>query len=134
MAEPDRGRVLTVCAVLFAILAISNFLKPLALGADTGFVLLGRRLSGTPNAIAGPLFGVYLLAYAAGVWRLRRYALPMAWLYAAYVVVNLVLFSLLNERPPGVGYMLFGIVYMAVAVGVSGGAALLLTRRRATLR
>jgi hypothetical protein len=133
MAGRQRGRALTVFAILFGILAVSNLLKPLQLGAETGFVLLGKRLSGSPNAIAGPLFGLYLLVYAAGIWRLRRYALPMAWLYAAYVVVNLVLFTVRSERPPGIGYVLFGLVYMAVAVGVSGGAAVLLARRSADL-
>ena len=131
--EKARGRTLTVFAVLFAVLAVSNFLKPLQIGAETGFVLFGRRLGGTANAIAGPLFGLFLLVYASGIWGMRRYALPMAWLYAAYVVVNLTLFSLRNTSPPGIGYALFGLVYMVVALGVSGGAAWLLTRRRDAL-
>jgi len=38
-----RGRMLTVFAVLFALLAVSNFLKPFQIGGErTGFVFLGR--------------------------------------------------------------------------------------------
>jgi hypothetical protein len=133
MTEPQRDRVLTVFAVLFAVLAVSNLLKPLEIGATTGFVLLGRRLSGTPNAIAGPLFGLYLLVYAAGIWRLRRHALPMAWAYAGYVVLNLILFRVHEGPPPTPGYGLFTLVYGVVAIGVSAGAAVLLSRRRTEL-
>ena len=130
----ERGPALTTFAVLFAVLAVSNFLKPLQLGAQTGFVFFGRRLAGTPNAIAGPLFGAFLLAYAAGIWGMRRYALPLAYLYAAYVIVNLICFNVRNVRPPGAGYLVFGIVYSVVAIGVSSGAAWLLARRKTALR
>ena len=129
-----RDRTLTVFAVVFGLLAVSNFLKPLQLGGSrTGFVFLGQRLSGTPNAIIGPLFGLYLLLYATGIWRMRRYALPMAWAYAAYVVVNLLLFNVRTPRPPGTGYLIFGLVYMVVAVAVSSGAAWALSKRKDAL-
>jgi hypothetical protein len=131
----NRGPALTTFAVLFGVLAVSNLLKPLQIGGDhTGFVLFGQRLAGTANTIAGPLFGLYLFAYATGIWGMRRRALPMAWLYAAYVVVNLALFRF--RTPPSGGVndsMLFGLIYMAVAIGVSGGAAVILSRRKAEL-
>jgi hypothetical protein len=134
MAEATRDRVFTILAVLFGILALSNFLKPFQFGGEqTGFVFLGRRLSGTANTIVGPLFGLYLLIYAAGMWRMKRYAINMGYGYTAYVVLNLVLFNLRNPAPPGMGYVLFGIVYSAVAIGVSGGAVYLLTERKAAL-
>ncbi len=134
MAAAVRGPLLTTAAVLFGVLAGSNLLKPFQiLGPQTGFVLFGERLEGTANAVAGPLFGLYLLVYAIGIWGMRRWALPMAWLYALYVVVNLVLFSFRTESPPGVGYKIFGLVYMLIAIGVSGGAAWLLSRRKAEL-
>ena len=130
---PRRGPALTTFAVLFGLLAVSNLLKPLQIGgARTGFVFFGQRLSGTPNAILGPLFGLYLLVYAVGIWRLRRFALPMAYAYAAYVIANLVAFTVRGEPEPGMRPF-FGIVYAAVAIGVSGGAALLLARRKADL-
>lgn len=133
MARPDRGPLLSVFALLFGLLAISNFMKPLAgKPGEVGFVFFGQRLAGTPNAIIGPLFGLFLLVYAVGVWRMRRYALPMGIAYAAYVIVNLVLFNARDPNPNRQG-ILFGVVYSLVAIGVSSGAAYLLARRRATL-
>src|SRR5262249_49537628 len=128
MADTTRGTGLTVSAVLFAILGVSNLLKPLHIGADTGFVFFGTRLTGTPNAILGPLFGVYLLLYAYGIWTLRRRALPMGMAYAAYVIVNLVTFQMWGPKPPnaGPGWAIFGLVYAAIAIGVSSGAVYLL--------
>ena len=134
MVEANRGRALSVFAVLFAILAISNLLKPLQIGGEQiGFVFFGQRLSGTANAIAGPLFGIYLLVYALGIWRMKRFALPMAHAYATYVVLNLIMFTAKNPRPLGVEPVIFGIVYMVVAISVSGGAAYLLTKHKAEL-
>ena len=134
MASARRGPALTTFAILLGMVAVSNLLKPLQLGgARTGFVFFGQRMSGTANAILGPLFGIYLLVYAAGIWRLRRFALPMAYAYAAYVVVNLIAFTVRGEHEPGAGYVIFSVVYALVAVGVSSGTALLLTRRKAAL-
>jgi len=132
--EPKRGRVLSMFAVLFVLLAISNLLKPFRFeGSDTGFVFFGQRLTGPANAIAGPLFGMYLLVYAFGIWRMKRYALAMGSAYAAYVIINLILFNLRNPVPPGVGYLIFGVVYSVIAIGVSSGAAYLLSKRKAAL-
>jgi hypothetical protein len=55
-------------------------------------VLFGHRLSGTANALVGPLFGLVLLIYARGLWGQKVFALPLAYAYAAYVVINLTLF------------------------------------------
>ena len=133
--EPQRGRVLSIFAVLFVLLAISDLLKPFGFeGGETGFVFLGRRLSGTANAIVGPLFGIYLLVYAFRIWRMERSALMMGYVYAAYVVINLILFNVRNPAPPGIGYLVFGVVYAIVGIGVSSGAVYLLSKRRAALR
>ncbi len=133
--QPQRGPVLSIFAVLFVLLAISNLLKPFGLGgAETGFVFLGRRLSGTANAIMGPLFGIFLLVYAVRIWRMEGSALLMGYVYAAYVVVNLILFNVRNTAPPGIGYLVFGIVYAIVGIGVSSGAVYLLSKHRAALR
>lgn len=134
MPTATRGRTLGIVAVLFALLALSNFLKPFHLeGSDTGFVFFGRRLSGTPNAIVGPLFGVYLLVYAAAIWRMQAYALLMAWAYAAYVIINLILFNIRTPQPDSVAYFVFGVVYSIIGVGVSLGTAIVLTRRKGEL-
>lgn len=121
--------LLRVFASLFALLAVSNLLKPLQWGEDIGFVLLGKRLSGTANLVAGPLFGIYLAVYARALWRLEPYALPMGAAYAAYVALNLVLFPL---RMPAASQpsLAFSAVYAAVALGVSVGAVVLLARLR----
>jgi len=134
MVEANRGPDLKVFAVLFALLAVSNLSKPLQLGGEQiGFIFFGQRLTGTANAIVGPLFGIYLLVYALGIWCMKRFALPMGHAYAPYVVLNLLMFTAKNPRPPGVGPVIFGIVYMVVAIGVSGGAAYLLTKHKAKL-
>jgi hypothetical protein len=44
---------------------------------------------GISNAIPGPAFGLLLVVYALGIWRMRRRALPIADAYAAYVILNL---------------------------------------------
>jgi len=128
----DRDRLLSVSAVLFGLLALSDFMKPVGTDPEQGLVFFGRRLAGTPNAILGPLFGLYLLAYAVGIWRMRRWALPMGVLYAAYVVMNLTLFTLRDPNPTAHG-VAFNVVYGTVAVVISAGTAWLLARRRAAL-
>jgi hypothetical protein len=136
MTTPRRGPWLTTAAILFALLAISNATKPLQIGgARTGFVFFGERLSGTPNLIVGPIFGVFLAVYALAIWRMRRVALPLAWAYAAYVVVNLALFRVRTPQPPGADLgVVFGLAYAAVAIGTSAGTAIVLTRRARELR
>ena len=134
MADSRRGTVLTTLAVLFAILALTDILKPLHLeGPTTGLVFFGKRLSGTPDAILGPLLGIILLIYAAGIWRMRRYALYLGFAYAIYVTINLALFSARNPPPATQGEMIFGIVYIIVALALSWGTAILLKRRKADL-
>jgi hypothetical protein len=134
MVEEDPKRTLRVFAIAFALVALSNFLKPLQLGGEqTGFVFFGQRLTGTANLVAGPLFGIYLLVYAWGIWNMRRFALPMGHAYATYVVLNLILFYANNPMPPGIGYRVFAFIYTFVALGVAGGAAVLLTRHKEML-
>lgn len=133
MSQATRGRALTIFAILFGVLAISNLLKPLQIGEQTGFVLFGSRLSGTANLIAGPLFGIFLAIYAYGIWNMRRFALPMSHAYALYVILNLIFFTFRTPTPDTVAYQVFGAVYAAIAIGVSLSAAVMLTRRKAEL-
>ena len=138
MSTPTRSRALTVFAILFALLAVSNFLKPFQFGGSehTGFVLFGKRTTGTTNLVAGPVFGIYLALYAAGIWNMRRYALPLGIAYMTYVMLNRVLFPIRTPQPPdaGAGYRIFGMVYAAIAIGVTASAVWQLSRRRAHLR
>ena len=136
MNKPDRGPLLTTLALLFGLLAVSDLAKPLEAslggGLRPGFVLFGHHLSGPANAVVGPLFGLYLLVYAAGIWRVRRWALPMGVVYAAYVIVNLILFTLRDPERMREG-VLFGAIYALVAIGVSWGAVWLLSQQRDVL-
>lgn len=134
MSQAQRGTTLTVFAVLFALLAVSNILKPFQIGGDhTGFVFFGERLSGTANTIVGPLFGLFLLLYASGIWRMKRFAMPMAHAYATYVLINLGRFAYINPRSGGVGETVFLLAYTVVAIGVSVAAAVILTKRKTEL-
>jgi hypothetical protein len=130
---PGRDRLLTALAVLIGLMAISNFAKPLGQamdpGGNAGFVFFGHRLHGTANAIIGPVFGLILTAYVYGVWRMKRWVVPLAGAYAVYVILNLVLFT--ANPPPGAQPMLvFMLAYAAVAIGVSSGGAFYLHRSR----
>jgi hypothetical protein len=133
MATGHRGPLLTTFAILFALLALSNLLKPFQLEGDTtGFVFLGQRMTGLWNAVLGPLFGIYLAVYAYGIIRMRRFAMRMGQAYAAYVVFNLVAWNVRQENPFEIG-MVLSVVYLVVAIGVSAGAALMLMRRASEL-
>jgi hypothetical protein len=133
MANSSRGGVLTVCAVLFALLALSNFLKPFHLSPNVGFVFFGVKTHGLANAVLGPAFGLLLLFYAFGILQMRRWALPIGIAYAVYVIVNLSLYSIRNIGLPGQPSPAFMALYIVVAVGVSAGSALLLYRRKDVL-
>lgn len=133
MAEQQQ-RMFTIFTILFSLLAVSNLLKPFRLGSDeTGFVLLGERLSGMANTIVGPLFGLFLALYAFAIWKRKRFAIPLGHAYATYVILNLILFQVKNVAPPGISYVIFGIIYALIAVGVSLGAAIFLTRNKMLL-
>ena len=133
MAEKNRGALLTIFAIGLALMAVSNFSKPLKMSSNVGFVFFGTKLSGTANLIVAPLFGIMLAILAYGIWRMKRFALPIAHFYATYVILNLMMFTIRKygtaEMPPLAGW----IAYIIVAVGFSLGAAIILTQRKAEL-
>jgi hypothetical protein len=134
MADSRRSGALTILAILFAILAVTDILKPFHLeGPTTGLVFFGKRLSGVPDAILGPILGIILLTYAAGIWRMRRYALYLGFAYAIYVTINLIVYTATNPPPPSRDEVIFGIVYSILALVFSWGTAILLNRRKADL-
>ena len=134
MAESRRGGTLSTLAVLFGILGVTDILKPFHLeGATTGLVFFGQRLSGAADAILGPALGIILLYYAAGIWRMRRYALYLGYAYAVYVTLNLVLFTVRNPPPTAQADKIFGFVYVIFALAFSWGTAIILSRRKAEL-
>ena len=136
MAERPRGAALTILAILLAVMALSDFGKPFAQHEGVGFVFFGARLSGTPNLVVAPIFGILLSVYVYGIFAMRRFALPLGIFYAAYVILNMPLFIL---RYHGTAVMqehswAYLVPYPFVAIGVSSGAAWLLYRRKSDLR
>jgi hypothetical protein len=136
MPNKSRGAALTILAILLALMAISNFGKPFSHNPGVGFVFFGSRLSGLPNMIVAPIFGIILAVYVYGIIAMRRFALPLGIVYATYVIVNMPLFVL---RYHGTAVMqehswAYLLPYPFVAIGVSSGAAWMLYRRKADLR
>jgi hypothetical protein len=133
MTDKSRGAILTTFAILFAILAISNLSKPFHLSSDVGFVFFGRKTHGIANAVLAPVFGLILIVYAIGIWRMRRWVLPIAYAYAAYVILNLTLYTIRNAEAPNQPSHAFMLGYTAIAIGVSSLSAILLHQRRSEL-
>jgi hypothetical protein len=141
-----RGGFLTAMAVFLALAVIVDvlkaFSKPLPPGYElaglrmpaSGIVVLGVRRTGAGAAILALLVAAVLFFYAAGIWRMKRYAVTIAWLYAAYVILNVTLFTMRNPAPPTPGAMIFAAVYLLVAIMLTVGTAIVLTRRRGELR
>ena len=137
MRRKSRGVPLTILAILFALVAIIDITKPFGrttwAGLRIGLVFFGKRLAGMPETILAPLLGIILLIYAAGIWRMRRYALGLGYAYAIYVTINVVLFSMRNPAPDSQNERIFGIVYIILALAFTWGTAILLGWRKADL-
>jgi hypothetical protein len=135
MSQKPRGATLTILAILLALMALSNFGKTFTHQSGVGFVFFGMRLSGTANMIVAPIFGIIIAVYVYGILAMRKFALPLGIVYAAYVIVNMPLFVL---RYHGTAVMqehswAYLVPYPFVAIGVSSGAAWMLYRRREDL-
>jgi hypothetical protein len=128
-----RGVLLTIFAIGLGLMAVSNFSKPFKMSPNVGFVFLGMKLSGIANTVIAPLFGILLAALAYGIWTMRKFALPIAYFYAAYVILNLFLFTVRSYESTGLPPWAAWIAYSIVAVGFSSGTAILLTQRKAEL-
>ncbi len=132
MVEPRTARIFRGLAICFWLLALSNFSKPLQLTEHSGFVLFGTRLSGGDGVLWSLVFGAYLVVYGLGLWRMKRIVIGMAHAYALYVVVNLFLYWS-NHPPPSSADVILAVMYSLVAVSVSAGSAVLLSRHRKEL-
>ena len=119
--------------VLFGLLALSNATKALQHLRDPktlGLVVFGTRFESiAANAVLGPLMGAVLAAYAYGLWRMRRWVLPLSIAYAFYVPTNLVLFWY-AQTGPDVPPLRFILAYLAVAFTGSIGTALYVAYHR----
>jgi hypothetical protein len=128
MPNKSRGVSLTIFAILFAFVAITDFLKPFHLFPNDGFVFLGTKLTGAANAVMGPLFGIVILVGAYGIWAMRKFALPIAYLFVISVMLNMLLYTVKSgaSRP-------LPIANVIVGIGVPLALAIILHRRRADL-
>jgi hypothetical protein len=134
-SSESRGTFLTVIAVLFVVLALSDFTKALQYAnnpAVGGLVVVGHKFEGVAiNLVLGPLFGMVLLIYAYGIWKMRAWVLPLSLVYAFYVPYNLVLFWFTHTTGPrSIGFIVF---YLAIALTGSVGTALYLAYHRERL-
>lgn len=138
-----------VCAVLIGLRALTNFGK-LFQGHDAVLVFFGQILHG--NDVAVPAFGVglFMLVTAIAMWKPSRWAFPLIAAYAAFVAMNLVLWTLTNpaelvrvgsrfsSATDPVRLRWFGLLgmlgYSLVALATTAGPAWLLWKRRATER
>ena len=132
-ARRARGPFLTMMAVLFGVLAVSDCTKAWQHLRDPkmlGIVLVGIRFeSFGANFLLGPLMGLVLGAYAYGVWMRRRWVAPLSIAYAFWVPTNLILFWYRQTGPefPPLGFI---VSYLVVALGGSIGTALYLAYHR----
>jgi NADH:ubiquinone oxidoreductase subunit K len=131
MAERSRGVALTIFAILFGLLAVSNFLKPVLPGGN--FVFLGNKTTGAANAIFSILFGIILAVFAYGIWAMRRFALVIAYFYFPWVLLNMILFAMKNKPTDSQPSPLAAVATIAIGVGVPLAALIILYRRRAEL-
>jgi hypothetical protein len=128
MATKSRGATLTIFALLFAFVAITDFLKPFHLFPNDGFVFLGTELTGAANAVVAPLAGIIILLCAYGIFTMRKFALPIAYIFVLSVMLNMVLYTIKNHatRP-------LPIANVIVGLGVPLALGIILHRRRADL-
>jgi hypothetical protein len=134
--DRSRGIFLTVMTVLFIVLAFSDFTKAyqfIKAPESGGLVMFGHKFhSVAANAVLGPLFGLVLVSYAIGIWKMRSWVLPLAIVYAFYVPLNLVLYWFLHvDARPSLTFIL---IYLAIALTGSVGTAIYLAYNRAILR
>jgi len=131
MADPGRRdkllTVLRVLAVLIAVRSLMNVGKPF--GTGSGLVFFGFLLNGPVMWVLAPALGIYMLAWAYGLWGLRGYAVPMGFAYLMLVAVNLIGFPLTEGLRAGVTLPMYA-VYALVAFGTPALAQWLLLRLR----
>lgn len=133
-----------VCAVLIALRAFTNFAK--LFRDDAILVFFGQILRGGEVAVPAVLIGVLMLATGVAMWTGGKWALPLIAVYAAYVFVNLIAWTVGNpaelERVGGMvssatdpadlrlrGTLAF-MGYCLVAVGTTAVPAWILWQRR----
>ena len=135
-----------ICAVLIGLRSLTNFAKPFQ-GHEAIIVFFGQVLHGAEVIAPAILLGTWMLLTAVAMWRPQAYALPMILAYAAFVLLNLILWTVGNpselQRVGGLlassndpvvqqMYGLMGMVlYSSIAIAMTVGPAWVLWTRRA---
>ncbi len=135
MDRPKPGVALTILALLYVVLAVQSILLPFDTGPGMGFMLFGFRTDGLLEAIVARVHAALMLGLAYGIWRLKRYALYFLLVYTPYILLNHILFTFRYELPSpgGLSVSLLAAISVLIALGVPGGTAYLLSRRRPQL-
>jgi hypothetical protein len=75
------------------------------------------------------VLAIFLASYAVGIWRMNKYALTLGFIYAVYVLFNLVIFSIKYAGEDN-GSPAFLIGFIISAIAIPWVSVLLLWRRR----
>ena len=136
-----------ICAALIAFRSLTNLGK-LFQGDEAVLVFFGQILRAGDSAVPALAVGLFMLVTGIAMWRPATWAFPLLAAYAAYVPLNLILWTASNpEELTRVGgqvssatdpaqLQLFGaltmVVYSIVAVGTTAGPAWILWKQRTT--
>ncbi|MGA3229506.1 MAG: hypothetical protein ABSD51_06145, partial [Candidatus Binatus sp.] len=71
-----------------------------------------------------------LLVYVYGIWAMRKFALPIAYIFLLWVLLNMTLFAVKNQSAQPLAANLAAAI---VGIGVPLASAIVLRRRRADL-
>jgi hypothetical protein len=134
-----------VCAGLIALRSVTNFAK-LFQGDEATLVSFGQILRGADAALPAFVIGVFMLATGIAMWSARRWAFPLIAAYATYVLVNLLVWAVVNPQefervgarfssatdPSTLHWIgILGYVgYCIVAIGTTAGPAWILWKER----
>jgi hypothetical protein len=83
------------CGLLIVLRSFTNFAK-LFQGDDATLVIFGQILHGGAGAVPAALIGLLMLVTGAAMLMGSRWAGPLVTVYAAYVAVNLVAWTITN--------------------------------------
>src|SRR5262245_35222289 len=84
-----------LCGLLIVLRSFTNFAKLLQ-GDEAVLVLFGQILHGADAATPSVIVGLFMLATGVAMLTGSRWALPLVSVYAAYVAINLVAWTITN--------------------------------------
>ena len=84
-----------ICGLLIVLRSFTNFAK-LFQGADATLVIFGQILHGGAAAAPAALIGLFMLVTGAAMLIGSRWARPLVTIYATYVAINLVAWTITN--------------------------------------